>query len=200
MVDLPELAFEEKTHTYRLNGIEIPSVSKIIEPLSSAEYGTIDATTLKMAAYRGTAVHQAIESFLREGIDNDILPEFGNYYSAFKKWYTANRPHVEGIESRVYHKVMRYGGTADLICKVGKSLTLVDFKTSSKIVEHLVKVQSEAYSRAFQCHGVKIDAKIVVHLKKDGTVSVKELPLVDTESWTVFGSLMNVYSFLEKNN
>ena len=32
------LEFEEGTHTYRLDGQELPSVSKIMEPLTKAAY------------------------------------------------------------------------------------------------------------------------------------------------------------------
>jgi len=199
MVEFQELTFEENSHTYRLNGIEIPSVSRILEPLSSAEYGSVNTIALKNAATRGRSVHRAIEHFLKHGIDNDIIPSYSNYFAAFKKWYAETSPQVEEVECRIYHKAARYGGTADLICRIGGKLTLVDFKTSSNIVEHLVRVQSEAYSRAFKYHGIVFDSKLVVHLKKDGTVAVKELPSVDTESWTVFSSLLNIYSYLEKN-
>jgi hypothetical protein len=195
MIDLPELTFEEKRHIYKLNGIEIPSVSKVMEPLSSNEYGAVDSTTMKMAAYRGTTVHQAIENYLLFGIE-DIVPEYAGFFVAFRSWYSKKKPQEINAENRIYHKIMRYGGTVDLTCRIGDKLCCVDFKTSSQIIEKLARVQLEAYSRAFESHGIKFDAKIVVHLKKDGAVSVKELPLVDTEVWTVFGNLLNVHNFL----
>ena len=34
--ELPELTFEEKRHIYRLDGVQIPSVSKLMEPLKAS--------------------------------------------------------------------------------------------------------------------------------------------------------------------
>ena len=58
----PDLAFDEPTHTYRLNGAILPSVSAIMRPLSQALYKGVDEAALSAAAARGTAVHNAIET------------------------------------------------------------------------------------------------------------------------------------------
>ena len=60
--EIPELVFEEEKHIYMLNGLEIPSVTRIMEPLSQHEYGAIDKWVLEKAANRGTAVHNSIEN------------------------------------------------------------------------------------------------------------------------------------------
>lgn len=59
----PELSFEEADHIYRLNGMEIPSVTTLMKPLSNAFYRDIDPGILERAAQRGTAVHNACENF-----------------------------------------------------------------------------------------------------------------------------------------
>ena len=48
----PELTFEEGTHTYKLNGIEIPSVTTLMQPLSRKVYGDTDPDVLARAAAR----------------------------------------------------------------------------------------------------------------------------------------------------
>lgn len=40
--DFPELTFEEKGHTYHLNGLEVPSVTTVMKPLSNDFYSTVD--------------------------------------------------------------------------------------------------------------------------------------------------------------
>jgi hypothetical protein len=203
--NLPELTFMESGHIYRLNKIVIPSVSAIMRPLITAVYSTVSEETLNRAANRGQQIHSAIERFLVDGVDYDIAPEYGKYFEAFKHWYyhaapgTTKSIEVYGVECRIYHRVMRYAGTVDLLCNINGKLHLIDFKSSSKIENMLVRVQMSAYAKAFESHGIKVDKKQVVHLKKDGAVSVVDLPLVDTESWDVFGSLLNVYSFLKNN-
>lgn len=86
MIKIPEfneLSFIETEHKYLLNGIEIPSVTTLMNPLSSAEYGEIDRRILDKAAHRGTVVHNAIESYEKYGFD-DISDEYAGYFQAYK--------------------------------------------------------------------------------------------------------------------
>ena len=43
---LPELTFEETRHIYRLNGMEIPSVTTLMKPLSDDFYRTVNQSVL----------------------------------------------------------------------------------------------------------------------------------------------------------
>jgi hypothetical protein len=193
----PELKFDDRTHVYTLEKAQIPSVTKIMRPLTESYYGGIDGDVLAAAAKRGTAVHQAIENHLRYGID-DIPPEHEGYYQAYKAWWDEKKPQLLETESRVYHRIYRYAGTADLTCLVENGLLFcVDFKTSAQIAEMLVRVQLEAYSRAYDSHGFHYDAKAVVHLQKDGRWSMKAFPSGDLESWEVFCSLLTVQNYLK---
>ena len=70
----PELTFDEATHLYRLNGVELPSVTTVMKPLSTEVYGGVDEWVMERAAGRGTAVHNAIENWSLYGIE-DIAPE-----------------------------------------------------------------------------------------------------------------------------
>ena len=67
---LPELTFEEEPHIYRLNGVAIPSVSKLMEPLRNLSYSRVDRKTLEKAAAKGTTVHNSIENWIKFGIDD----------------------------------------------------------------------------------------------------------------------------------
>ena len=194
----PELEFEETRHIYKLNGLAIPAVSTVMKPLSEAYYGSIDGDILAAAAKRGTTVHQAIENHLKYGID-DIPPEHEGYYAAYKAWWMEKTPQLLTTESRVYHRVLRYAGTSDLSCILdGGEKVCVDFKTSAQIIEMLVRVQLEAYDRAFVSHSFKHDAKAIVQLKKDGQWEMKMFPSNDTEAWEVFGGLLTVHNYLSK--
>ena len=192
-----ELIFDERSHVYRLNGIQIPSVTKVMRPLSQAYYGGIDSDILDAAAKRGRAVHNSIENFLLFGID-DVPAEHGGYYEAFKAWWDEKNPQLISAESRVYHRVLRYAGTADLACVIDDKIICVDFKTSAQIVEMLTRVQLEAYSRAYESHGFKFDEKAIVQLRQDGSYDMKPEVSGDTEAWEVFGGLLTVHNYLSK--
>ena len=120
----PELTFNEFNHTYRLDELIIPSVTTLMKPLSDDVYRTVDPEVLEKAARRGTAIHNAVENFAKFGIE-DIPPAYGGYFQAFRTWWELRQPEVLATECRVYHKVLRYAGTADLICVIGGRVTLV---------------------------------------------------------------------------
>lgn len=193
----PELEFNEKRHIYKLDGIQLPSVSTVMRPLANAYYGGVDDGVLKSAARRGKTVHESIENFLKFGID-DFLSEHEGYYLAFKSWLADEKPEIITTESRVYHRILRYAGTSDLGCIIGGDIVCVDFKTSAQIVEMLVRVQLEAYSKAYDSHRIKFNRKDIVQLQKDGTYNTASYPAGDAEAWDVFCGLLTTHNYLKK--
>ena len=194
--NLPELTFEEKTHRYILNNeLEIPSVTKIMELLSYKEYGMIDQRILDNAANRGTIVHNAIENFIKYGIDYTD-PEFQGYIDGFLDWWKQEDPKVIGSEIRTFHRILSYGGTIDLVAEIGGKVTMVDYKTTYRLVERNCRVQLEAYAQALKSHGINIERKMILHLSKDGKWKAPEFEAADAEAWRVFGSLKCLYDFM----
>lgn len=59
-----ELEFDEETHTYTLNGKELPSVTKMLD---TGEYKEVDEFILKQACERGHEIHKEIELYFKEG-------------------------------------------------------------------------------------------------------------------------------------
>lgn len=127
----PELRFEDKRHIYTLGGQILPSVTTVMKPLDEALYRGIDESVMQMAAERGTAIHNAAENFALYGIE-DIEPRYEGYFEAFLKFWEEQSPEPLATESRVYHKFLRYAGTADLPCVIDGKKVLIDYKTCSK--------------------------------------------------------------------
>jgi len=194
--ELPELTFEDVGHIYRLDGEIIPSVTTIMAPLSDSHYAGIAKDTLARAAEKGTAVHNAIENFTKFGI-KDLPGEYAGYFDAFIQWWEMNKPVMVASEIRLYHKLMRYGGTLDHLSFIDGELTLVDYKTTANISDMTCGVQLEAYSQALACLGIHVQRKKILHLRKNGKFDVREYPVKDIVRWKVFGSLKNVYDYLE---
>lgn len=197
-LELPELTFDERRHIYKLNGVALPSVTTVMKPLSGDVYGSIDKAVLDRAAKRGTAVHNAIENFVKFGIE-DIPPEHEGYFNGFLRWYEDHKVVPYGTEIKLYHKGLLYAGTADMLAEVDGVDTLIDFKTSASVQSMLCGVQLEAYSRAYCSHlGVAEFGEAIVHLKKDGTYEM--IPFGDsaTECWRVFTALMTVRNYKQK--
>lgn len=192
------LTFDDAKHIYRLNGIIVPSVTQVMQPLSDETYRDVEAKVLRRAAGKGTAVHNAIENYLTFGIE-DIEPEHAGYFTAFLRWFDEYKPQVIGKEYRLYHKFMAYAGTADLICIIGGRLYVIDYKTTQRIEEMLVKVQLKAYSQALASLGVEPKRAASLHLKKDGTFDFQTHD-GGAESWQVFSSLLTVLRYKQKIN
>ncbi len=197
MLDFPELTFDEGPHIYRLNGLEVPSVTTLMRPLSAAVYGGIDDSIMERAAVRGTAVHNAIENWVSYGIE-DIAPEFRGYFDGFLAWAKKTSPKFLGTECRLYHKILRYAGTADLPCIVNGKKTMVDVKTTAQLQEMLARVQLEAYVKGFESHDVSFEQKAILHLGRDGSHKFEIYPIRDPEAWMTFGALMTVNSYIQK--
>ena len=191
---IPELQFEEASHIYLLNGLEIPSVTSVMEPLSRYEYSRVDERTLDTAAHRGTAIHNSIENWIKFGLE-DVDPEFQGYMDGFLEWWNLRKPEVIGSEVRIYHKLMRYAGTADMVAIIDGKLNLIDFKTTYRLIEKNCRVQLEAYSQALASHGIMVEQKRILHLTKGGKWQEPEFPNKDKEAWMVFGSLKCLYDF-----
>ena len=192
----PELTFNEFNHTYWLDELVIPSVTTLMKPLSDDFYRAVDTEVLEKAAKRGTAIHNAVENFAQFGIE-DIPPAYGGYFQAFRTWWELRKPEVLATECRVYHKILRYAGTADLICVIGGRVTLVDYKSSAQVNSKLCAVQLEGYDRAFESHGVKIDDRMILHLSRDGKYS--EVPFQrNARCWSVLSALMTVRNYMNE--
>lgn len=194
--ELPELTFDDGSHIYCLDGNAIPSVSQVMEPLKDANYAGISEKTLQHAADKGTSVHNSIENFIKFGIE-DVAPEHRMYFDAFLKWWEETQPAVVGSEIRIYHKLLRYGGTIDLLCYIDGKLTLIDFKTTYTISDMSCGVQLEAYAQALASHGIIVERKLILHLKKDGNYKLRPYPANDSQRWRAFGALKCVYDYIK---
>lgn len=184
-----KLEFFDNTHTYLLNGEEVPSVSEISRFASREVYNdNIDKFVLDNARDRGKAVHIATEELDTKGTC-DIVNEYINYinaYISFRKDY--NISEYVYIEKAFASETMLFAGTIDRAividehlteivkkqCKVDISnkigqLAILDFKTSSAVQKALAQIQLPAYSILIEENTkYKVGALFILHLKKDG--------------------------------
>lgn len=194
--ELDGLRFEENGHRYVLHGTDIPSVSQIMAPLSHIEYKDIDKSILDKAAKRGTGIHNCIENYIKYGV-RDFDPEYQGYANGFMEWWNQNNPEVIGSEYRVYHSVLMYAGTIDLLAYINGELCLIDYKTTYRLIDKNCRVQLEGYSQALKTHGVEAQRKHILHLQKDGKWQFPEYPAKDHEALRTFMALKTVYDYVK---
>ena len=149
--------FDEEQHKYFVNGIEVPSVTEIAEPISFNRLNNLPNHILERARMRGSQVHELAEEYLLVGeIDwNEIELDVAGYLEQFILWVRTYRPKVLYTEYRMFCSY--FAGTCDLICEIDKKIVLIDYKTTSAVDKKSLSVQLEGYKRLCKLHNIKID-------------------------------------------
>ena len=86
--------FSEEYHCYtNSNAVVLPSVTRILSPISMLEYARVDRDVLNAAAELGRAVHECIEYLIDDDIDEDsLVAEWVPYLEAWKSWRATFNP------------------------------------------------------------------------------------------------------------
>ena len=181
--------FDDVKHLYTVDGVRVPSVSRILRPLTTAVYGEIDPETLRRATYFGTAVHACTELLDLDELDEDsVIPEWAPYLDAYKRWKTATRPAILQIEDRL--GCGKYAGTLDRICSINGERWVIDIKTTSSIHPH-VGVQLAAYVALAEGFYGGTYRRAALQLRGDGSFKVTEFSSLNDE--TCFNALLGIY-------
>lgn len=181
--------FDDAKHLYTVGGVRVPSVSRILRPLTNAVYGEIDRETLRRAADFGTAVHACTELLDLDELDEDsVIPEWTPYLDAYKRWKAATRPEIFHIEDRL--GCSKYAGTLDRICRINGELWVIDIKTTSSIHPH-VGVQLAAYVALAKGYYGGTYRRAALQLRGDGSFKVTEFSSWNDE--TCFNALLGIY-------
>ena len=189
------LAFDEATHIYSLDGKVVPSVTQILNIAN--DFGFVNKDVLDRASKFGTAVHKATELYdacdLNEAtLDIALLP----YLDAWKMFLSNTNFRVISSEARVYSK-HGYAGTFDRLGYLDGRLTLLDIKTSTTVARS-TSLQLAAYEQAYkEMHDMQIEQLISVQLKPCAyTIRHHD----DRTDFLTFLNFLNVYKWSHKND
>lgn len=166
-------AFDEATHTYSIDGVEVPSVTKICSILTADKYGE-GSGAVEGARARGTAVHELCEAY-DYGVLDEVPGELAGYVQAWAAFCRDYRPKWLYIEHQMYSKAFEFAGTCDRIGIIDGKQTIVDIKTTASM-DRASKV-----SLAAQLYGYYVlydncaEAAMGVQLKKDGSYTVHNI-------------------------
>ena len=137
--------------------------------------GTEKASTItKRAATRGTSVHAAVESLLRNEDTSklNLMPHSKILYVNLKKELILRVSEVHAIETPLFSHDLRLAGTTDLVAKYDDTLSIVDFKTSLKPKKKEwvggYYMQGVAYSHMFEEMTGKTIDQIIILIGVDG--------------------------------
>jgi hypothetical protein len=168
-----KIKFDEATHTYTANGIEIPSVTRILQDSKICDYGNMDKKFRDFAMKRGRYVHKATDLYDENTLDIDSIdPQIAGYVQGYIKFRTELQWRLVCKEEAVYNSKDKYAGTLDRVFMPRQSerLIMLDIKTSESAPNWL-GLQLSAYIEAKKYDDIpmNISEAVGLLLKNDGT-------------------------------
>lgn len=180
------LEFEAGSHTYRLDGRPIPSVTTILS------FGADLSRIPQWTSDRGTALHLATEYDDEGDLDEDSVdPLVRPHLEAYRRWKIKAQPQYVVTEYRVWgeHEGLVFGGTIDRVAYLSGELVVIDLKSGQRRPEH--GAQLAAYARAWtQRDGREPDRTMALYLGQDATS--REVFFRD-ECWDYFVEKLRAY-------
>jgi hypothetical protein len=199
----PDLLFEESTHTYKVNGKVVPSVTQVIRAAGMMPWlDQVPPDTLRAACERGKRVHAVIEQINR-GNRNWINGEhFGwladhdsvGYINSYLGWLddTGFRVERKSIERKFFNRIWGYAGCEDFEGVDRKGCEwLVDIKSGG--FEPAARLQTAAYLEERKL------GRLVLRPQRDGGLA-KAHPLPKNEilrDWQGFRTCLSL-SYLKE--
>lgn len=188
------LTFDESTHTYRVGGKVVPSVTQILRPI--IDFSGIDPAVLAAKADLGTRVHAACEFWDQDDLDessveDDVAPRL----QAWQRFVRESDARVLYAERRVYEPMLGYAGTLDAVIEMGGRRVIVDRKTSDDVPAS-AGPQTAAYLRALG--DISVTRRAVVLLGADGRHQYVELTAAD--DMATFVACLTVWRFRARHN
>lgn len=188
---MAEVAFDTASHTYRVDGRVLPSVTQVLQILQ--DFGGVPADVLERAREFGSHVHTAVDLDNRGELDEDSLdPALRPCLEAWRKFRADTGAVVVASELRLADSVLGYAGTLDTLLVIRSRHALVDVKTG--LVPRTVGPQLAAYDHLLRANGrPRPTRRLCVQLCADG---YRVHDCKDPADWPVFMSALNCHKFM----
>ncbi len=189
-----EIEFNEKDHIYTKNGIVLPSVTQIMQPLYEAVYGKADMNASDNGKSKGKEIHRAIDDYCEFGMI-DISEEYRPYLDNFIRYIDEHQYEIVASEVMLYHPVYNYAGTIDIIVTDKKGeYGLIDNKTGD-LQPKLHAIQLQAYTDLWLANKMpEIAFKVALGLSDKGYKEHK-YDKYDTKAKSVFDASYKIYKY-----
>jgi hypothetical protein len=190
-INLPELDFDLKSVTtdsgrlYEVpSGEKYPSITTVLSSYNKKsllewrrKVGEEQANKIsRLASSRGTKLHNAIEKYLLNEMSEvkmkTLMPDTKSLFLQVKPTLDCNVNDIYGIEKSLYSNRLKIAGRCDCIANWNGNLSIVDWKTSSKLKEEEYIqnyfMQGSAYAEMFEeLTGRPIEQIVIVIVTED---------------------------------
>ena len=195
---MADLAFDAAAHRYTKDGILVPNVTGVLEPI--IDYAGVPAWTLERARQIGSAVHLATELDDRDDlVEDSVATEIVPYLDAWRRFRLETGFVPETIEERVFSPRHWYAGALDRSGPAPDNgdPSLFDIKSTSTLMPS-TGPQLAAYLEARNYRRKdKVKRRFAVQLKPDGTYRLQEYK--DKADFSVFLACLTLHNWAVNN-
>jgi len=175
------LEYYDDEHLYLVDGVIVPSITTILKTKFGRKYDHVTEATLKRASEQGTAVHEAIEAYCRNGAESD-RPEVRNF-KFLQKQYGFEVLENETPVILFYDDKPISAGRLDMVIKIGDAIGGADIKRTSTLDKDYLAYQLNLYRIAYrQCYGVEWEFLRGIHLRENVRKFVT-IPISEKLAW-----------------
>lgn len=189
------IEFDKASHTYRVNGKAVPSVTQVLDPL--LELDGVPRAVLEAARVFGTHVHEACHLLVRDELDWARLdPGLVPYVNGARRFLKESRVVVIASELRVASATVGCAGTLDLVAVLKRSESIFDWKSTATL-PRTIGPQTAGYENFYrEERGGPRRKRFGVQLLPD---DYRLYPLTDPADWSVFLSALNLHHWRHKH-
>lgn len=191
------LQFDPVAHRYRLDGSEVPGVTRVLGQLY--DFSGINDGVLEHKRQIGEALHMAIELDLMDDLQVDSLDlEVVGYFEGWIRFRRETRFECLFSEKQVASTKYRYAGTLDLVGRIDRVESVIDGKTTAAL-HPAVALQTAAYQNAACEMGlVRATARrYALRLKPDGSYILDQH--TDRTDFFVFLALLSTWNWKQRH-
>lgn len=182
-----KVTFDEETHTYTVDGVEVPSVSTILkDTIFNKKYSGVSQETLNAAALWGTQIHVAIEDKNPMLLNETQEQRYNEFWQIIEE----EKLDIISQEEIVFYehngKVV-YIGRYDLSLKNGQDEELGDIKCTYNLDMNYLSWQLNLYRMAKeQMYKKKIKGLKAFWLPKRQKGKMREVAMKENEELLEF--------------
>ncbi|MBP8177087.1 MAG: hypothetical protein KAX77_04910, partial [Xanthomonadales bacterium] len=148
------LDFDAVTHTYRIGGVRVPSVTQVCKVASGNEYAQIPRDVLERKRAIGVALHYAIWLDNLGELDTDTIDQaVAPYFAAWKEFVARTGFETRIGECQLGSQRFGYAGTSDLYGLTYGAPWLIDVK-SVAVLSPVTAIQTAAYLELLKENGL----------------------------------------------
>ena len=143
------IEYWEDSHLYICNGIILPSITTILKKKFGNKYQGVDERILEVASQKGTNMHQAIQDYEEDGINDLNNRELQNYIFLKKhyKWQViaSEIPVILFLDD-----IPVAIGRLDQIIEINRERGVNDLKRTATFDKEYVAYQTNLYKIAYE--------------------------------------------------